>query len=369
MKSINFQRNKGIIRVVNEEKIRKSRNWDRVIYIALLIVFLLLILYYIIHKYFFVSANGQVLLESLNIRLADDARIYDFKVDEGDSIHINDTLFAYASVLNNNSGNYGSNPMSATSTGDDNWWRKEIYNLNKKISINLTDINKNKQLIENYRSELTRLTNEAILDALPKARLEQLKVEITRLSAENEKLENENMQLKGMIGSVPHTSSTYKSNVHYYGGGGSSKSKKNKNEVKYNFSGEYLSPPKFFLSPIEGVVTRLHISPYETALKDESIISLNKNYKLLIKVFLEQENVSDVKVGDLFKIEFPDNSESVGVLKQFYFSTFAMPEEFQKKYEPTTRTVAADLYPLNNEEAKKWKAYYKMSVKITKFKY
>jgi len=46
-----------------------------------------------------------------------------------------------------------------------------------------------------------------------------------------------------------------------------------------------------------------------------------------------------------------------------------MPEEFQKKYEPTTRTVAADLYPLNNEEAKKWKAYYKMSVKITKFKY
>jgi hypothetical protein len=96
MKSVSFQRNKSLIRVVNEDKIRKSRNWDRIIYLILLALFLFFLVYYIVHKSLYVHANGQVLLESLNIRLTDDARIVDFKVSEGDSVKVNDTLFAYS---------------------------------------------------------------------------------------------------------------------------------------------------------------------------------------------------------------------------------------------------------------------------------
>ena len=42
---------------------------------------------------------------------------------------------------------------------------------------------------------------------------------------------------------------------------------------------------------------------------------------------------------------------------------------FQKKYESTTRAVAADIYPLTKEDSDKWCAFHKMSVEITKFKY
>ena len=68
-------------------------------------------------------------------------------------------------------------------------------------------------------------------------------------------------------------------------------------------------------------------------------------------------------------IEFPDGTESKGLIKRFYYATYQLPDEFQKRYEPTTRTIAADIYPVNDNEYEHWRAFYKMSVSVTKFKY
>ena len=43
--------------------------------------------------------------------------------------------------------------------------------------------------------------------------------------------------------------------------------------------------------------------------------------------------------------------------------------EFQKKYEPTRRTVAADIYPLSENAAKDWVVFHMLDVEINKFKY
>lgn len=371
MKSVSFQRNKSLIRVVNEEKIRKSRNWDRVIYLVLLSLFLFFVVYYIVHKALYVHANGQVLLESLSIRLTEDVRVLDFKVAEGDSVKVNDTLFVYAKDDDNNDGG-GMGGIAITNGGggeEDTWWWKEVYNLKKKIAMNNIEISRNNELVQSYQSELKRITNEVILDVLPKARLEQLKGEILKLVTENEKLKNENAQLAGMmaqLGPSPVKPGAH-TDIHLTGGNGGNGG--TSQMVKYNFSGEYLTPPRYFLSPIDGIITRVYIQQYETALKSEQVISMHKNYNLTIKAFFEQDDLDQLNQGDVFKIEFPDGTESLGVLKRFYFATYAMPEEFQKKYEPTTRTISADIYPLNDEEAKKWKAFYKMGVEISKFKY
>lgn len=366
MKSISFQRNKSLIRVVNEEKIRKSRNWDRIIYLILLSLFLFFVVYYLIHKAFYINAKGQVLLESLSIRLTEDARILDIKVAEGDSIRMNDTLFVYAGENKKSSGGSSISLTNSGGGGDDSWWWKEVYNLKKKISLNLIDIKRNDELIDSYKSELRRITNEVILDVLPKTRLEQLKGEITKLTADNDKLKSENSQLQGMIaqlgpGTIPDGNAT--TSIRTDGKNGLT------NGNSHYFSGELLGAPRFFLSPIEGIVTRVYTNAFETALRSEQIISLHKNYNLTIKAFFEQDDLDQLHQGDVFKIEFPNGTESLGVLKRFYFATYAMPEEFQKKYEPTTRTISADIYPLNDEEAKKWKAFYKMGVEISKFKY
>ena len=119
---------------------------------------------------------------------------------------------------------------------------------------------------------------------------------------------------------------------------------------------------------MSGIATRIFIHGYETALKSEEIMALHEAEPAYIKAYFEQEDLRYFKEGDLFSIKFPDGSESIGVLRRFYIATYVLPEEFQKKYEPTTRSIAADIYPVDSVELKKWKTFYKMGVDISKIK-
>ena len=65
-------------------------------------------------------------------------------------------------------------------------------------------------------------------------------------------------------------------------------------------------------------------------------------------------------------IEFADGTLSKGIIDRFYSATYILPDEFQKKFEPTTRTLAADILPIGQDDLDVWKKYYKLSVKVTK---
>ncbi len=375
MKSMNFQRNKSLIRVVNEQqkvKQNKQRNWDRILYVGLLGLFLLFMAYYFITKYVYVHAYGHVIIENTHIRLTDDARVIEFYIHEGDSIQKNDTLFSYALDRDDDINGQSSQALSIGSinaTGKDDWWVKELFALKKKITLNNIDITENGSLVANYKSEIKRLSNEVILDVLPKSRLEFVQNEIFRLNTENQKLQRENNELNGLIRTLGPTTNKSRysaSNIHLKSSGAGGNQS---DQYKLSFSEELLSEPKYFKSPISGVSTRIFIHNYETVLKSEEIMSIHQAHPAFIKAYFEQEDLRYFDVGDVFTIDFPDGTTSKGVLKRFYIATYTLPEEFQKKYEPTTRSIAADIYPLDSTEIVKWKAFYKMSVDISKLKF
>jgi hypothetical protein len=372
MKSINFQRNKSFIRVVNEQtKKKKQRNWDKILYLFLLGSFLVFLFYYILSKFIYVRAYGHVIIESTHIRLTDDARIIEFYIHEGDSIKKNDTLFSYALDRDddiNGRASQAINIGSITGGSTDDWWVKELYALKKKITLNTIDISENANLIGTYKSEIKRLTNEVILDVLPKTRLDLVQNEILKLTAQNQKLKQENNELFKLSKTLGPTTNKlrYKSsNINLKSGNGSSPT----DVFKLAFSDELLSEPKYFKSPISAIATRIYIQNFETALKSEEIIALHQARPAFIKSYFEQEDLRYFKVGDVFNIEFPDGTNSKGVLKRFYIATYTLPDEFQKKYEPTTRSIAGDIYPLDSSEIIKWKTFYKMSVDISKLKF
>lgn len=411
MKSVNFQRNKSLLRVVNEEQIKKRRNYDRIIYLTLLIAFLIFLFYFFIFKSLYLKAYGQVIIDSMRIRLTDDSRIAKYYVNEGDSVVVGDTLFAYAldediGDGDGGGGGIGSSMVSIADGGGndkDTWYLKEIYNLKKKIALNNIEMAENKMLMDSYSKEIKRLSNEVVLDVLPKTRLEYVQNEILRLNTENQKLNSENNQLNALIGTLgPFRTDPDKmrkinvsSSGSKYGGGSGignrGKYGKNKQVVldpkhlrkgnnywedyypgfneHLSFSGEDLSQERYFLSPMDGIITREYIHVYETALKSEDILSIHRDHPAFIKAFFSQEDLLDIKEGDEFKIKFPDGTVSHGILKRFYIATYVLPDEFQKRYEPVTRSIAADIYPVDPEEAEKWKNFYKMGVEIYKFKY
>jgi multidrug resistance efflux pump len=378
MKSLNFQRNKALFRVTNEQEIKKHRNWDRLVYIALLIALIVFLAYWLLNKAFVVHAYGHVIIESSRIRLTDDARLEEVYVQEGDSVLVGDTLFTYSLDLDhdiNGTGGSGASMSIGGFTGRtnaDNWWLKEIYNIKKTVAINNVKITENNDLIKNFQGELKRLTNEVILDVMPKQRLDYLQTEIVKLKADNQKINQENNELHNLMRTLkPFENSDKPPVIKDLKLTSSAKGNFGRNNMATNllFSGELLSESHYFTAPMDGIVTRIYINSTETALKSEDIMALHKDRPAYIKAYFEQEDLANFKIDDVFKVRFPDGTVSYGTLKRFYIATYVLPEEFQKKYEPTTRVVAADIYPLNEEDLRQWKAFYKMGVDISKFKY
>jgi RasGAP-like protein len=360
LKSIDFKRKDSVIRVVNEEMKKPKRNWDRVIYIVFLSLVGLFLGYYAINKIFFIKADGQVLFENVSIRLTDDCRLIAYQKDEGDTVKVGDSLFTYTLDKDNLWGNMSlAGGITATSYDNEwDWIEKEKYALMKKVALNKIDITESTALIGSYKSEIQRLQNEIVLDVLPKNRLEYVQNEILRLNTAIAKLSSENNQLYGLLKQLnsmiknPRVKSTKSGSM---SGGGNGDDDENGVRV--------------FYSPIDGTVTRIYTHQFEVTLKSEQIMAIHKNTPMYVKGFFEQEDLNYFKEGDLVNIEFPDGTESKGLIKRFYYATYPLPDEFQKRYEPTTRTIAADIYPVTDNEYEHWRAFYKMSVTVTKFKY
>jgi hypothetical protein len=367
LKSIDFKRKGSAIRVMNEDSKRIKYNWDRVVYIVFIIGALVFLSYYAVNKLFYIKADGQVLFENVSIRLTNDCRVLAYQKKEGDIVKKGDSLFTYTIDKDVLAGNFG--PGGAIAVGGDttynneleNWREKEKYALLKKAGSNFIEIQQAKALIKTYQSEIERLQNEVVLDVLPKSRLEFVQNEILKLNNNIEVLNAENVQFYALIYQLDNTK--LKPAVKTANGGVAA------NLFGNGAGGSAILGKQIFYSPIDGSVTRIYTQQFEVALKTEQIMAIHKNTPMYIKGFFEQSDMSYFKEGDMVNIEFPDGTKSTGLIRRFYYATYALPDEFQKRYEPTTRTIAADIYPVDPKEYTHWKSFYKLGATITKYKY
>lgn len=362
MNSIDFKQKTSVIRVLSDENGRKNFNWDRVIYIVFLILLFGFLGYYAFNKIFFIKAQGQVSFENIDIRIPDDCRILEYQVAEDDTVNIGDSLFIYS--LDDDNLNGGGNSVvvaQSEETGFSNqltWIDREKFTLEKKIAMNNIDKVRAKELQKSFENELQHFENAIILDVLPTDRYEYAKSEILRLKTEIAKLESENRQNNAYIAELNELAE--KPVVKHLGANSSGNGNGGDGET---------TAPQVFYAPISGNVTRLYTHQFEVALKQDVIMSIHSDRPMFIKAFFEQEDIAFFNEGDIVNIKFPDGRTSKGFLKRFNYSTFQLPTEFQKRYEPTTRTVAADIYPVSTDDYALWRGFYKMSVTITKYKY
>ncbi|HIP36350.1 MAG TPA: hypothetical protein EYG85_05815 [Crocinitomix sp.] len=378
MKSLNFKRkDDSYLRYLEENKRRKAEtpfNWDRFIYLSILLVFLLFLMKYAYKTMFYIEGNGQVLFEKIDIRHTNDIRILEFYHKEGEDVKIGDTLFTYFlddDLFGGIGSGGGSNAVSISTAGKSNSWiDKEIYVMKKNISLNNLKISDYQKILNSYKSDLTRVQNEVILDAVSHTNLENLEYRIERTENDINLFRSQN--------------SIYRKQLSYLNKlKEEEKAKKQNIEIKQNSEGNFAGVGNvnekdllagindkqgfnYFTCPIQGNITRIMKQPFEVALKTENIMALHQPKNVHIRGYFNQEDLSDIHEGDIVDIEFPDGTKSKGRVERFEFSTRILPQEFQKKFEPTTRTLAVDILPLDNKDLDLWKKYFKLSVKISK---
>ena len=166
MKSLNFKRKENAqIRYLDEKVMgkKKSRfNWDRVVYLSILGLIVFFVLRYFFISNFYISANGQVIFDNVDISQTEDIRIEKFFFEEGDNIKAGDTLFSY--LIEDPAFAANIDPLAEVGN-ESNWADREMYSLQKSIDLNNSRIRGDRQLLTSYKSQLNQLENEVILGA------------------------------------------------------------------------------------------------------------------------------------------------------------------------------------------------------------
>ncbi len=364
MKNISFKRNESVIRgleIQNEKKTKAPRNWDRIIYFIVLIILAFFLAKYLINKFLFIEADGQILFDNVEIRNTSDSRVVSFFKEEGDEVCIGDSLFSFIpdkpAGYFNSFGSYEF-AMKQQKKGDVSWSEKEMFQVKEDIKLNSFLIREKEKMKKLLEADLERIRNEVMLDVLPRNRLDDQISKINGINYEIETLKGKNALLQNSLAQLE----TMKRDLSAQSDGVFDE---NGNALgNSNHDGSLI-----FYSPLEGTITNILKNQFEVALKDEIILSIHKPNNVYIKGFFKQEDLKSLSLDDYVNLEFPDGSTGRGIIKRFYFTTYQLPEEFQKKYEPTTRSLSADIYPASDEDLKKWRTFWKMGVKITKSKF
>ncbi len=361
MKSVNFKRQGSDIRVINEKSlVKKKRQWDRIIYFIVFFTLMVSLAYFIFSRLFYVKADGHILYENVNVRLLEDSRIIDYFVNVDDTIKVGDTLFSYVESSDESDSDVKLRMSGVSTTGrvqnNNDWIDREIISLEQKINLNRVKIAENQQLMVTYQRELSTIKSQVQLGVIPQSHLQNKLNDITRLDAEQSRLEGEIVEFQLTI------------------------DKLNSKRVEIPLDRPMIAQAegrssgddnklKFYISPFEGSVNRIYTRPYETCLKSEISMSIHRTSPVFVRAYFEQADIDHFNVGDRFEVIFPNGETSEGIVQRFYYSTIPLPEEYQKRFEPTTRSIAGDIYPKDSIEGIKWKNYYKMGVQVKKFKY
>jgi multidrug resistance efflux pump len=335
MRKFTYKKNTAIIRTLKEPKVKKKKwNLDRLLYFIIILLLLFWLIRFVYKKTAWIEGNGQVLMEKVDVNFTNDIRVKEIFISEGDTVNVGKNLFNY----------YQDDFDSDASIVLKNLDKKERLNnelqdilkdiLKKRIQLN--NLKKRYQLLIDQEVQVTKLI---LLDVYTKNKLDDL-------VSQKLLIKNQMDLLKSELYFLESQKKLLKQNDGGYAVGGGE-----------NFGNTYSSP-------IKGVVGQILKNSEEACYKTENVMTIHNTEKVFIKAYFDLRDLEKVEKGTVVQVEFPDKTQSQGVINKLYISTYRAPSEFQKKYEPTERNILAEIVPINKEQIPDWGKFYKLNLKV-----
>lgn len=336
MKAFNYKKGKAVIRTLKEPVIKKKKlNFDRFLYILIIIGLLFWLSSFIYKKTAWIEGNGQMLMDKVDVNFTNDIRLKEIFINEGDTVKIGNKLF-----------NYFQNDFdSDASIVLKNFDRKEkqsnnLLDILRQINlkrIQLKGLNNRLFYLEEQQKKITKLI---LLDVYTKTKLDDLLSQILLLKNNIQLLKNE----------------IYFLNIE--------KKMLNPNNVNSSISVGNGNYQNSYISPITGVIGQILKNSEESCYKTENVMTIHNVEKVFIKAYFNLKDLANINKGDIVQVEFPDKTISEGIINKLYISTYRAPTEFQKKYEPTERNILTEIIPLDKNQIPKWGKFYKLNLKV-----
>jgi len=346
MRNFNLKQRNSVIRTLKEPPVKKKgTNWQRLLFIGLLLFILFLIGQRIYRGTLLIFGDGQVVLAKQAVQFTDDIRIASILVEEGDTVLQGDTLFFYRFEATDDE-------LNAIADANDpvDWVIREILNTKKQIALKKVELGRTRSEID-FKEKSYVHQKELIILGVDEieSNLTFIQESIIRLKSRRTAINKEIFYLRQHLKALALQESELRS----------------AQLRKAGRVGSILP----YVAKINGIIGQINLNPNEVCYKEQDVMTIHQLNSISIKVFFDPYDVPKIKRGDEVWVEFPDGTESKGLIKNFYISTYAVPSEFQKKYEPTERNIVAEVIPLNEFEIDRWLKFYKMSVEVSKYRY
>ena len=352
-----FKYQKSVLRTVEEPPVKKKFNWDRFLFILFGLIIVSYVGYKLYNQVTYIKVHGQVILDKMAVNFTDDIRLREICVKEGDVIINGDTLFMYTyedqEQIDNDIKNITMTPSSSSSS---NWYLREKLNIKRQIAFKESQKKTVKLTLSSKKKELKDQERQILLGVDVAHKLPPIQSDIIELEGDIDAIRREIKILKRHLYALRKQEKEAKA------------LEDAQMKDRINSGLQYRNATHYYVSPVSGEIGQINNSPNEVCYKRHDVMVIHQLENLKIKGYFNQALYQEIKLGEEVKIEFPDGTTGNGVINNFYVSTYELPEEFQKKYEPVERSIVVDILPLDMNEASLWIGYYKMAVTIVKKK-
>jgi hypothetical protein len=352
MKPFKFKTKATVLKGVKEEAPKRKTNWDRVIYMLLFLFIFLSVLYYAISKNFYVNVWGHVHTEQFSVQFPEDVSVYNYFVGEDDTVEKGDTLFYYRQNMQDDD-NSGGAAVAAVVTNSSDWYLKERLQTQKKISLDYIAIEDQKNNIARIKKEIEKTKKEVYLDVYPQAELKKVMLDMDKYYVEIDKLKQEITYLK-----------RYLSLLNYY----EQQAKINNQPVINTGNGDVILW-NYYVSPIDGVVSKIFQDPKEVTYKKDIVMYMNNTDEVFILAYINEQDIDYFSLDEKLSLHFADGSTSEGVIERFYINTEELPLDFVEPKARYKRRIVMRLVPENEDAVAEWKKLNLFEVRITKTRY
>lgn len=333
----NYSSKKSNIRGKKEQVRRtEKRNWDRIIYLAILSLLVIGLIYYLTSNYFTVRGEGRLLSDQVVVRAPLDISMDDFYTRVGEKVEPGDSLFLYHS--------FESNIQSDTAVQ----YREKINERANDLAEAREEAAQKRQELEAlndklayYQNEKERVEKEIKLDVATVQRLQDIKENILDLRWDIKSAEQK-------LGYLYHRRNRIQSQ------------KSERSMARYTSSGEagaggLTVGQRVFRSPVQGTVTNIYKDPSEFSFKEEEIIAINKDSaRVLVKAVFDREDAPNLEKGTELNIRFYNGEPSMGQVVDAYAARANLESITNGTGIESDERIVVEIEPVNATVRSQW---------------
>lgn len=324
-----------------EVPLRKKRiNWDRLVYLSILLSIVASLIYYAVRNYYFIEAPGQVVKESYLVLLPYDVRVTSFMVEEEDSVQAGQALFRFERDFR-----LSNDDLLNSSKSVEQWIAKEKLQAQKQLRIKRVELRQNSILIAQYRKQLDKLKLGVVMEVAHSDDVLSMKSKLLKAEGDSKVLAEEIAYWREYLASLPAYRQKYETNL----------------LRQLDQRGETME----FLAPISGRIAEVNFKQYEVAYKGESLLNIEQE-EAYIKAYIPQKEFGAILEGNVVTVIFPDKTRSKGVIDKIYSQLERLPPEYQSETGPRVRSLLAIVRPIDEQAMARWKLNNKLNVQIRK---